>query len=47
MIAALEEMVVEGVSTTIPLHLSVLRHPRFAAGDYDTHFLEENLEALR
>jgi acetyl-CoA carboxylase biotin carboxylase subunit len=47
MIAALEKMVVEGVSMTIPLHLSVLRHPRFAAGDYDTHFLEENLEALR
>jgi len=46
MIAALEGMVVEGVSTTIALHLAVLRHPKFVAGDYDTRFLEENMDGL-
>ena len=32
-IRALEEMVVEGVATTIPADLAILRHPDFAAGD--------------
>lgn len=47
MIAALSEMVVEGVSTTISLHIAVLKHPRFRSGDYDTRFLEENLDTLQ
>ena len=46
MIGALEATEVEGVATTIPLHLAVLRHPRFVAGDYDTRFLEDNLDGL-
>ena len=37
---ALEEMIVEGVKTTIPFHLQALRHPRFQAGDLDTRFVE-------
>jgi acetyl-CoA carboxylase biotin carboxylase subunit len=34
--AALGGARVEGVATTIPLHLAVLGHERFRAGDYDT-----------
>ncbi|MBI1799934.1 MAG: acetyl-CoA carboxylase biotin carboxylase subunit, partial [Candidatus Eisenbacteria bacterium] len=37
---ALEEMIVEGIRTTIPFHQLALRHPRFQAGDLDTHFVE-------
>jgi len=36
---ALEEMIVEGVKTTIPFHLLAVRHPRFRAGDLDTGFV--------
>jgi acetyl-CoA carboxylase biotin carboxylase subunit len=39
MIRALEGFVVDGVKTTIPVHLQILRDPRFAAGDYDTGFI--------
>ncbi len=38
---ALSEFVVEGVKTTIPFHLKLLRHPRFRSGDVSTRFLEE------
>ncbi len=37
---ALDEMIVEGIKTTIPFHHLALRHPRFQAGDLDTHFVE-------
>jgi acetyl-CoA carboxylase biotin carboxylase subunit len=37
---ALDEMIVEGVKTTIPFHRLALRHPRFQAGDLDTRFVE-------
>jgi acetyl-CoA carboxylase biotin carboxylase subunit len=37
---ALEEFVVEGVHTTIPLHRVLFTHPRFVAGEVDTTFLE-------
>ncbi len=37
---ALEEFVIEGVDTTIPFHLEVLKHPKFVAGDFNTKFLE-------
>jgi len=43
---ALDEMVVEGVPTTIPVHRRLLRHPGFVAGDTDTGFLERELGAL-
>ncbi|MCC6652825.1 MAG: acetyl-CoA carboxylase biotin carboxylase subunit [Candidatus Eisenbacteria bacterium] len=38
---ALDEMVVEGIKTTIPFHKIALRHPRFRSGDLDTRFVEE------
>lgn len=41
---ALDEMIVEGIKTTIPFHKLALRHPRFKAGDLDTRFVEELLK---
>ena len=38
---ALEEMIVEGIKTTIPFHRMALAHPRFRAGDLDTRFVED------
>jgi len=38
---ALEEFIIEGITTTIPFHKIVLSHPRFIAGDYDTHFIDQ------
>jgi len=40
---ALEEYVVEGVKTTIPLLRRVLRNSYFVSGDYSTRFLDEML----
>ncbi len=39
MIAALEKFKIEGVKTTIPLHLRIMRDPDFRAGRYDTGFI--------
>ena len=38
---ALDEMVVSGIETTIPLHQRVIEDPTFKAGDYDIHWLEK------
>jgi len=40
---ALEEFIIEGVKTTIPLHLRVLNHADFQKGAYSTTFIEKNL----
>jgi len=37
---ALEAMVIEGIKTTIPLHLKIMDDPRFRAGDISTSFME-------
>src|SRR4026209_361164 len=37
---ALEAMVIEGIQTTIPLHLKIMDDPRFRAGDIGTDFME-------
>ncbi|MEX1157691.1 MAG: biotin/lipoyl-containing protein, partial [Thermomicrobiales bacterium] len=37
---ALADFEVAGVATTIPLFRALVRHPEFAAGDYDTRFLD-------
>jgi len=37
---ALADFEVAGVATTIPLFRALIRHPEFAAGNYDTRFLE-------
>jgi acetyl-CoA carboxylase biotin carboxylase subunit len=38
---ALEEYVVEGMKTTIPLHQKLVRDPEFLAGDYTIKWLEQ------
>ncbi len=38
---ALEEFVVEGIHTTIPLHLQILEHEQFRKGGYDINFMEK------
>jgi acetyl-CoA/propionyl-CoA carboxylase biotin carboxyl carrier protein len=43
-IRALEEMTVEGVATTIPADLAILRHPDFAAIEHSTKWVEERLD---
>ena len=40
---ALEEMVVEGVKTSIPLHAELIRQPDILSGDYSIKWLEEYL----
>jgi acetyl-CoA carboxylase biotin carboxylase subunit len=37
---ALDEFVVEGIKTTIPLHQDIMKHQAFLAGRIDTNFLD-------
>ena len=41
---ALEEFVIGGIETTIPLHQRLISEPDFINGDYDIHWLERYLE---
>ncbi|MGC6399098.1 acetyl-CoA carboxylase biotin carboxylase subunit [Sphingomonas sp. FW199] len=41
---ALEEFVVEGIKTTIPLHQALIEDPEFQSGDYTIKWLEQWLE---
>jgi acetyl-CoA carboxylase, biotin carboxylase subunit len=38
---ALEEFVVDGLKTTIPLHQKLIEDPEFQAGNYTIKWLEE------
>ena len=38
---ALEEFAVLGIKTTLPLHQRIIEDPRFQAGDYTIHWLEQ------
>ena len=40
---ALDAMVIEGIKTTIPLHLKIMDNPDFQAGNFSTRFMEEFL----
>ncbi|HEY2352188.1 MAG TPA: acetyl-CoA carboxylase biotin carboxylase subunit [Candidatus Acidoferrum sp.] len=40
---ALEMFVIEGIRTSIPLHRRIFADPDFAAGRFDTHFIERLL----
>jgi len=40
---ALDAMVIEGIKTTIPLHLKIMDDPKFQAGEISTAFMEEFL----
>jgi acetyl-CoA carboxylase, biotin carboxylase subunit len=37
---ALSEYVIEGIKTTIPFHLQLMKDPKFISGDFNTKFLE-------
>jgi acetyl-CoA carboxylase biotin carboxylase subunit len=41
MTRALEEIVIEGIATTIPFHRKIMAHPKFTEGDISTNFIEE------
>ena len=43
---AVEMFMIEGVKTSLPLHRRILADPDFAAGKFDTHFLERFIPAL-
>jgi acetyl-CoA/propionyl-CoA carboxylase biotin carboxyl carrier protein len=43
-IRALEELVIEGVATTVPADLAILRHPDFQAVEHSTKWVEETLD---
>jgi len=38
---ALEEFVVSGIKTTLPLHQEIIHNPEFRNGQYDIHWLEK------
>ena len=42
---ALEMFVVEGIKTSIPMHLRILADADFTAGNFDTHFIERYLNS--
>jgi acetyl-CoA carboxylase biotin carboxylase subunit len=44
---ALDEYVIEGITTTIPFHQRLLSHEGFIRGDTYTRFLQEEAEALK
>ena len=46
MLRCLEEFVIVGIKTTIPLLMRVLKHPKFKEGDFNTKFLEVYPELL-
>ena len=43
MIRALRELRIEGIKTTVPLHLEVLANSAFHSADVDTTFVERML----
>ena len=47
MVVALESFIIEGVTTTIPFLARVMQNERFAAGDFDTKFLERESQLLK
>ena len=42
---SLEEFVIGGIKTTIPLHQKLVSDPSFINGDYDIRWLEEFVKA--
>jgi acetyl-CoA carboxylase biotin carboxylase subunit len=38
---ALDEYVIGGIDTTLPLHRRLVREPDFIDGNYDIHWLEK------
>jgi acetyl-CoA carboxylase biotin carboxylase subunit len=42
---AIRETVIEGIKTTLPLHLWILQQEEFLSGNYNIHWLENKLKA--
>jgi acetyl-CoA carboxylase biotin carboxylase subunit len=42
---ALQEFVVSGIKTTLPLHQEIVHNEDFRAGRYDIHWLEKFIAA--
>ena len=40
---ALTEIVIEGISTNVPLHQEIFQHAAFQTGGTDIHYLEKRL----
>jgi|TARA_B110000046_G_C13026209_1_gene414285 acetyl-CoA carboxylase biotin carboxylase subunit len=38
---ALDEFIIEGISTTIPFHRQLMEHPEYVSGNYTTKFMED------
>lgn len=43
---AINETVIEGIETTLPLHSWIISQPEFISGDYTIHWLEQQLAKL-
>jgi acetyl-CoA carboxylase biotin carboxylase subunit len=41
---ALQETIIEGIGSNVPLHRWILKQDAFVRGQYDTHFLESHLD---
>ena len=41
---ALDEIIVEGIKTNIPLHQELMRDPNFIKGGMDIHYLEQRVK---
>jgi acetyl-CoA carboxylase biotin carboxylase subunit len=44
---ALDEYVIGGIETTIPLHQRLVAEPDFIDGNYDIHWLEKFVERAK
>ena len=44
---ALEEILIEGIKTNIPLQVGIIHDPNFAQGGTNIHYLEKKLEILK
>ena len=44
---ALEEFVIDGVKTTIPLHQKIITQPEYIDGLYDIHWLEDTIRRFK
>ena len=43
---ALEEFVIDGVTNTIPFHQKLIKNSQFIEGQFDTHFVDNNIEGF-
>jgi acetyl-CoA/propionyl-CoA carboxylase biotin carboxyl carrier protein len=44
MLRAIAETRIEGIATTMPVHVAILEHPDFIAGEHSTKWVEERLD---